>query len=63
MAFISCNQNGVVYHASTLLEGVAHGFSTRLGGVSRGVFASLNFRASGPKRAGELPPVLRRGGR
>ena len=48
MAFISCNHNGVVYHASTLLEGVAHGFSTRLGGVSRGVFASLNFRASGP---------------
>ena len=48
MAFVSHNHNGVVYHASTLLEGVAHGFSTRLGGVSRGVFASLNFRASGP---------------
>ena len=48
MAFISRNHNGVVYHASTLLEGVAHGFSTRLGGVSRGAFASLNFRASGP---------------
>ena len=48
MAFISRNHNGVVYHTSTLLEGVAHGFSTRLGGVSRGVFASLNFRASGP---------------
>lgn len=50
MAFISHNVNGVVYHTSGLLEapGVRHGFSTRLGGVSRGHFASLNLRGGGP---------------
>jgi YfiH family protein len=37
--------NGVVFYSSPLLEsmGVAHGFSTRIGGVSEGVFASLNL--------------------
>jgi len=37
--------NGVVFYASPLLEtlGVAHAFSTRIGGVSEGVFASLNL--------------------
>ncbi|HEX8522230.1 MAG TPA: peptidoglycan editing factor PgeF [Tepidisphaeraceae bacterium] len=36
---------GVVFYASTLLEGIGvrHAFSTRLGGVSEGVFASLNL--------------------
>jgi len=39
------NANGVVYYASPLLEamGVRHAFSTRLGGVSQGPFASLNL--------------------
>ncbi|HEV8605890.1 MAG TPA: peptidoglycan editing factor PgeF [Tepidisphaeraceae bacterium] len=38
-------KNGVVFYASTLLEGVgvAHAFSTRIGGVSEGIFASLNL--------------------
>jgi len=37
--------NGVVMYVSPLLEsmGVAHGFSTRIGGVSEGAFASLNL--------------------
>jgi len=36
--------NGVVFYVSPLLEGlVAHAFSTRIGGVSEGVFASLNL--------------------
>ena len=50
MAFISHNYGGVVCHTSSLLDapGVRHGFSTRLGGVSRGDCASLNFRFSGP---------------
>ncbi len=37
--------NGVVTYQSPLLRaaGVVHGFSTRIGGVSEGVFASLNL--------------------
>lgn len=39
------NQPGVVYLASPLLENaqVPHAFSTRIGGVSSGAFASLNM--------------------
>ena len=50
MSFQTRDHHGVVYHTSSILDapGLIHGFSTRLGGVSRGVFASLNFRASGP---------------
>lgn len=38
-------ESGVVWQESDLLRnaGAAHGFSTRLGGVSRGVYASLNL--------------------
>jgi YfiH family protein len=37
--------NGAVYYASPLLEaeGVRHAFSTRIGGVSAGAFATLNM--------------------
>ncbi|HEV8291261.1 MAG TPA: peptidoglycan editing factor PgeF, partial [Tepidisphaeraceae bacterium] len=37
--------NGVVFYASPLLEriGVPHAFSTRIGGVSAGIFSSLNL--------------------
>lgn len=51
MAFESRRYHDLVYHASTVLDsaGTIHGFSTRLGGVSKGRFASLNFRASGPE--------------
>lgn len=39
-------RNGVVFHTSEQLEaieGIAHGFSTRLGGVSAGIYASMNL--------------------
>ena len=50
MSFLAHNHDGVVYHTSSLLEapGLLHGFSTRLGGVSRGVFAFMNLRGGGP---------------
>lgn len=50
MSFIQHDQGGLVYHTSSLLDhpSIVHGFSTRLGGVSAGQFASLNFRRSGP---------------
>lgn len=51
MSFLSHDCHGVVYHTSSILEhsGIVHGFSTRLGGVSQGACASLNFRGSGPE--------------
>ena len=51
MSFQTRQYQEVVYHTSTVLEHeqVRHGFSTRLGGVSTGHCASLNFRASGPE--------------
>lgn len=51
MSFIQHDQNGLVYHTSSLLEhpSIVHGFSTRLGGASWGQYASLNFRRSGPE--------------
>ena len=39
-------RNGVVYHTAEPLDaidGIAHGFSTRLGGVSSGIYASMNL--------------------
>ena len=43
---INKTKNGVTYMAFESFEkaGVKHGFSTRLGGVSEGVFSSLNLR-------------------
>ena len=46
MNIIEHNQNGLVYLAADGFEaagGVAHGFSTRLGGVSQGQFSTMNF--------------------
>lgn len=50
MSFLSHDHDGVVFHTSSLLEApsLVHGFSTRLGGVSQGVFASMNLRGGGP---------------
>ena len=50
MAFLTHQHGELVYHTSDILEngGIRHGFSTRLGGVSQGYRASLNFRGSGP---------------
>ena len=54
MAFILHDRTGVIYHTSSLLDrpGLIHGFSTRLGGVSEGMFASMNLRFGGPERDG-----------
>ena len=43
---IEQTKNGVVFYQSELLSadgGIAHGFSTRYGGVSQGIFSSLNL--------------------
>ena len=59
MKMIEHNANGVVYLAADGFEaagGVAHGFSTRLGGVSEGIYASLNLgmnRGADPDRVRE----------
>ena len=42
MAFIERNVNGVVFMTSSLI-GAPHAFTTRLGGVSEGVFSSLDL--------------------
>ena len=49
MSFQTHDHGGVVYHTSSILDapGVTHGFSTRLGGVSEGYFASMNFQKHG----------------
>ena len=46
MNFTEHNQNGLVYLTSDALTAsgeVVHGFSTRFGGVSQGIYASLNL--------------------
>lgn len=61
------NANGVVYLAADGFQaagGVVHGFSTRLGGVSEGIYASMNLgvnrgttrSASGRISAASAPP-------
>lgn len=54
MAFLTHEETGLTYLTSTLLEGVPHGFSTRLGGVSRPPWDSLNL---GPGR-GDDPAAV-----
>ena len=46
MAFTRHDHSGLVYHTSDLLSGVQHAFTTRLGGVSEGMYAALNLRFS-----------------
>ena len=49
MNIIEQTQNGVTYYACDGMDaagGAVHGFSTRLGGVSEGMWASLNLGAS-----------------
>ena len=43
MSFQTNNKNGLVYLTSDVLQGVSHGFSTRLGGVSPAPRDSLNL--------------------
>ena len=49
MSFVAEFSGELLYHKSTVLDhkNIVHGFSTRLGGVSTGEFASLNLRGSG----------------
>lgn len=49
MAFLTHQHGKLVYHTSGILEngGILHGFSTRLGGVSGGYYASMNLQCSG----------------
>ena len=46
MAFTARFEKEVLFHTSSVLEhaDIVHGFSTRVGGVSRGCFSSLNLR-------------------
>ena len=49
MPFTQQTKNGVVFHtadAFTAAGGVAHGFASRLGGVSTGPCAQLNLGLS-----------------
>ena len=54
MPFAFHNQNGLLWLTSPLLSGVAHGFSTRQGGVSASPWDSLNL---GPTR-GDNPTAV-----
>ncbi len=49
MAFCTHLEKEVLFHTSSILESenIVHGFSTRVGGVSVGQFASLNLRMGG----------------
>ena len=57
MGFIRHEREGLVYHRAenlSALAGIAHAFTTRLGGVSQGELAALNLRsaaASGDSQA------------
>lgn len=66
MSFLAHEENGLFIKTSTVLSGVRHGFSTRIGGVSPAPWDSLNLGVGRGGRhgpgPGELPPVLRRPG-
>lgn len=54
MAFIENNSNGLVYMTSSVI-GTRHAFTTRCGGVSEGIFASLNLGSN----RGDSPDSVR----
>lgn len=43
MSFLAHEENGLLIKTSTVLSGVRHGFSTRIGGVSPAPWDSLNL--------------------
>ena len=55
MPFETHTQNGLVWLTSPRLDGVRHGFSTRMGGVSAPPWDSLNLRTG----CGDTPEALR----
>ena len=66
MNIIEHNKNGLVYLASEGMEeagGVVHGFSTRLGGVSEGIFSSLNLSMTRGDDPGKVAENYRQIGR
>ena len=54
MAFVEKNEGGLLYMASSLI-GTPHAFTTRFGGVSRGIFESLNLGSN----RGDDPDAVR----
>ena len=54
MAFIEENENELVYMTSTVI-GAKHAFTTRFGGVSEGIFSSLNLGSN----RGDEPEAVR----
>ena len=54
MAFIEENSGGLIYMRSTLIP-ARHAFTTRLGGVSKGCFSSLNLGSN----RGDEPEAVR----
>ncbi len=54
MAFSEHNENGLVYMTSSVLR-ARHAFTTRLGGVSKGIFESLNLGSN----RGDDPEAVR----
>ena len=54
MSFIEEKENGLVYMRSSLI-GAKHAFTTRFGGVSEGIFASLNLGSN----RGDDPDAVR----
>ncbi len=54
MAFIEEKENGLVYMRSSLI-GAKHAFTTRFGGVSEGIYASLNLGSN----RGDDPAAVR----
>ena len=57
-------ENGLLWLSASQLNagGAVHGFSTRLGGVSRGCLASLNWDRSGRVRLPSVRENFRRFG-
>ena len=54
--FTQHTDNSITFLRADTLAGVAHGFSTRLGGVSEGIFSSFNLgsnRGDEPERVRE----------
>lgn len=60
MAFSRHEENGLVFHTSDILCGAPHAFTTRLGGVSEGPYASLNLRFSCDDEPGRVLENYRR---
>ena len=59
MSFIEENENGLVYMRSALI-GARHAFTTRFGGVSGGIFSTLNLGSNRGDEPGNVRENYRR---